>query len=141
MPLTLAEKGKVRYHLGYPQVGEAASIQMGIPATTQTAFLLEYAFDHLMDDAVERVRALLGKLDATEQNLFDSQERLAAAQLGNLVLRSAKARESEGDALEREYIRWARRLAEIFGTTANPYAQRFRNASGASSIPIIQRRR
>ncbi|KKK54507.1 hypothetical protein LCGC14_3083990, partial [marine sediment metagenome] len=41
MPLTEAEKERVRYHLGYLQVSAAASIQLGIPRPLQTVFLLE----------------------------------------------------------------------------------------------------
>jgi hypothetical protein len=132
--LSLQEKSRIRYHLGYPQVQAAASIQIGLPATTQTLFLVEYSMENVLEEAIPQIRSIISVLDSTELNLMAAQERLAAAQLGSMVLRSAKAGESEPDALEREYVRWARRLGDVFGCVPNPFAQRFRSASGARIV-------
>lgn len=133
MPLDAREKERARYHLGYLAVAPAASIQYGIPRPIQTMFLVETALNNLLEEATDRVRRILKILDDTEVRLVECQERLAASALDAL-----KLRENEPDLLEREYVRWALRLADILGCPIYPYSTRFRAFSGtkAGSIPV-----
>ena len=133
MPLDDAEKVRVRKHLGYPQVQAAASVNFGIPKPIQTAFLVEIAMQNLIEGAVAIVRDLLNKMDNIEDKLVDAQDRLAAIQLDSLHLR-----EDETDKLEREYVRWGFRLADVLGVPVYAYSLRYRNATFArgGSIPV-----
>ena len=133
MPLTDSEKERVRYHLGYLGVQPAASIQYGIARPLLTVFLVETALENLIENVVPRVRRILKVMDDVECKLCEAQDRLAAKQLDNLQLR-----DNEPDQLEREYVRWGQRLADVFGVPLYPYSNRYKNAGGtaAGSIPV-----
>jgi hypothetical protein len=133
MPLDAREKERARYHLGYLAVQPAASIQFGIPRPIQTMFLVETALNNVIEEAVDRVRRILKILDDTEARMVEAQDRLAAIALDTL-----KLRENEPDLLEREYCRWAFRLADILGVPTYYYSTKFRSFSGvkAGSIPV-----
>jgi hypothetical protein len=133
MPLNEAEKERVRYHLGYLEVQPAASIQFGIPRPLQTVFLMESAMNNIIENAVDRVRRILRIMDNCEIKLEESQERLAAIQLGDL-----KLRENEPDQLDREYARWGYRLADILGVPVYAYSTRYAHRFGTAtgSIPV-----
>jgi hypothetical protein len=133
VPLTDAEKERARYHLGYLAVQPAASIQYGIPRPLQTVFLLETALNNLIEGAVDRVRRVLKIMDDVEVRLVEAQDRLAASALDSL-----KLRENEPDMLEREYVRWGCRLADILGAPIYPFSMRYKSHLGVrnGSIPV-----
>lgn len=132
MPLSESDKERTRYHLGYLEVQGAASIQFGIPRPLQTVFLLEDAMNNIIANAISRVQRILTVLDGIENKLIESQDRLAAKRLDSLELR-----ENEPDQLEREYVRWGNRLADILGVPIYAYSTRYRAAGNAAgSIPV-----
>lgn len=131
MALTTAERERVRYHLGYLQVQPAAAMTFGLPRPIQTLFIVESAMERILEVAIPRVRRILDVLDKVECRLESAQARLAATQLGDLHLR-----DGEPDLLEREYDRWARRLADIFGVPLYPYAKRFQS-SRAGNVSVV----
>lgn len=122
MPFTVAEKERIRYHLGYMNVGSAASITYGLPKPSQMLFAVDLAMNLILPEGEDRVRRILGVLDCVEDKLIGAEDRLAATQLGDL-----KLRDQEPDLLEKEYKRWASRLADILGVPLYAYATRFRN--------------
>lgn len=130
MALTTQERERVRYHLGYLQVQPAAAMTFGLPRPIQTFFILESAMDRILEVAIPRVRRILDVLDGVECRLERAQARLAASQLGDL-----HTRENEPDLLEREYDRWAYRLADIFGVPLYAYSKRFRS-SAAGNVTV-----
>src|ERR1700735_2645111 len=107
MPLSESDRERVRYHLGYLNVGTAASIQLGIPRPLQTLFLVEMAMDNLLTVGVPRVIRILDILDGVECKLTTAQTRLAATALEDLKLNN-----QECEMLENEYVRWAERLSD-----------------------------
>lgn len=136
MPLSLADRSRARYHLGYMGVSPAPSIQMGIPRAIETAFLIENSFDLLMEDQVPRVVAILDFMDKIEAQEKDGISRLRAEKLDTLTLRA-----DEEDALNREYCKWGYKLAGILGCQPYPFSERYaRNGAGgkgrAGSIPV-----
>lgn len=133
MPLNDAEKERVRYHLGYLEVSVAASLSFGIPVPQQALFLVESAMTRVIEASTNRIRRILQVMDGIEEQLVEAQPRLAAIKLGDLSLR-----ENEPDMLEREYVRWGFRLANILGVPIYPYSERYRTASGirTGSIPV-----
>lgn len=131
MPLTDDEKQRARYHLGYPSLNTLASIQLGVPALTQTNFLVENNLARLMESALPQVRSILKTMDDIELKLIDSQDRLAATQLSDLYLNNNEANQLEG-----EYRRWGYRLSDIVGAPIYPYASRYRMQGGVQNIAI-----
>ena len=136
MPLSQQDRERARYHLGFPEVDPASSYQLGIPTSRPTAFLVEHALGYVMEVAVPRVRNILQILDNTEQAMVCAQDYLAAEQVGDLRLRSAVAGQTHTDLLEREYVRWVERLADVLGCPMYPYASRFRHRGGGGNIPV-----
>lgn len=126
MPLTAAEKQRVRYHLGYPSLTTVASLQFQVPALTQTNFLVENNLNRLLEEAIEQVRSIVKTMDGVELRLIEAQERLAAIQLEDLHLR-----EDEPDKLEQEYRRWGYRLADLIGSPIYPYSMRYQSTSSS----------
>lgn len=133
MPLTLSEKERVRYHLGYTNVQPAASIQFGIPRPIQTMFLVDSAMSNLLEESVDRVRKILNVMDRIEDVLAEGAiERLAAIRLDEMELR-----EDEPDKLDKEYQRWGKRLADLLGAPIYPYSARYQSMlGGVGSIPV-----
>lgn len=141
--LTESEKERCRYHLGYLGTsfgGEtaAASMAFGVPQPIQTVFLLEQAIQSLLTNtfAIERVRQVLCTLDRLEEQLRNASCQLGVESLGELKLRSATAGETYPDLLEREYVRWANRLADILGVPLYPFAKRFQQTTGIRSVAV-----
>lgn len=142
--LTASEQERVRYHLGYLGTsfgGEqaAASLAFGQPQPLQTVFLLEQAIQTLLTNphVVMRVRRILAILDRLEEQLANVACQLSVESVGDVKMRGAKAGETYPDLLEREYRRWAMRLADILGVPIYPYADRFKAGTGAiRSVPV-----
>lgn len=136
--LTAQEKERVRYHLGYMEVSSAPSIQLGIPKPLQTVFLLEDALTLLTNVyAVDRVRCILQTLDQIEGQLRAGTCTLVADKLGELQLHPLRAQgKLFTDSLEKEYRRWAQRLADVMGVPLYPYSQRFRASGPGAVLPV-----
>lgn len=140
-PLTQGEKERIRYHLGYMETSfggnqAAASLSFGIPRPSQTMFLVESAIQELLTNiyAVDRCRSVLQTMDNLEQQIAASACMLAAEQLGEMKLRGATAGETFPDLLEREYVRWGYRLADILGVPVYPYSRRYQGGAGGGAV-------
>ena len=133
MPLSEQDKERARYHLGYLETSPAASLQLGLPRLSQPAFLVENSFALLIELAVPRVVRTLDIMDRIEAQLVDALKRLKATKLEELTLRG-----DEHDSLEKEYVRWGLRLANILGCPVYPYSDRYKGLAGtaAGSIPV-----
>jgi hypothetical protein len=106
---------------------------MGIPTTVQGMFLVDSAVDHLEDSAADRVRNLLAILDGMEQKILKAICTLTVESVGDIRMRGAQQGMTGTDLLEREYRRWAQRLADCLGVPMYPYANRF---GGGINIPV-----
>ena len=124
--LTDDEKARVRYHLGYPLLTTAASVQFGQPALTQTSFMVDNALSRLTEPGLNYVRSMSKTMDDIEVKLIEAQDRLAAERLEDLYLRK-----DEVEALENEYRRWGRRLADTIGAPIYPYSARYQPSGSA----------
>lgn len=131
--LTESEKERVRYHLGYMATTfgseqAAAGIAFGVARPTQTLFLVEQAIQTLLTNAfaIDRVRKILDNLDRIEDQLMCATSTLVAEQVGEIKLRGAEPGRTHPDLLEREYKRWACRLADVLGVPFYPFSTRFR---------------
>ena len=133
--LTDEEKERIRYHLGYMATTygseqAAAGFALGIPRPAQTVFLLENAIQILMTNpyGIDRIRRVLFTLDNIEEQLRAATCVLVAEQIGDI-----KLRDKHPDLLEREYGRWAKRLADILGVPLYPFSSRFKNPNGLNA--------
>ena len=126
------ERARIRAHLGYLNVAPVSAIGLGFPAASQSLFTVEVAMDQLLPGAVSRAQMILAVLDKIECLLVESLERLAAQQVGDVKLRGSNDESTEGDLLEGEYLRWAKRLADLLGVELNRASLRFGAGSGLS---------
>ena len=129
MALSTEDKRRVLYCLGYPLVQPYPSIGLGVPGAVGTIWILERAMELLQesDGGYERVRKILGIMDGIEELLVAAQERRAVTAADTLHLNR-----EEPDQLEREYQRWGRRLADIFGCTPYMNSERYSRGWGKS---------
>lgn len=138
--LTLAERERIRYHLGYLATPFAPSIQLGIPRPVQTMFLVEDAMSLINDKLVcDRLRRLLCQADAIEKQMFQvaCQGQLGVSKLGEMELHPLKAQGAlHTDSLEREYRRWTDRIADILGAPKYAYSTRNQRRGPGTTISV-----
>jgi hypothetical protein len=132
---SLAERARVRYHLGYPSVQSNSNIGLGFVAFTQSLFLVEKSMDNLLDEAVPIVRDHIAQLDTINVQIADSRKRMRATELKDI-----KLREDESTALRREYAYWAKSMADVLGCPINAYSEKFSSGMGLTPIssPVLQ---
>ena len=133
MPMSEADKARARAHLGYMTVIVATSYAFGLPQLTETQFLLEDAMTRVLDTALDRIVMILDTLDKIECRLGGSIDELFARAIDGL-----EPNLEQPDMLEREYVRWASRLADLFGVMPYPFSKRFRNVLGAKQIGNVR---
>ena len=143
MPTTIrlseADRARARYHLGYLNVEPVSSIALGFPSAQQPMFLFERAADRIMPEAMSRILCILNTLDAIEGQMREALCRLKVQQVGEVKIRNTNDEPTEQDLLEKEYLRWAKRLADDFGVPLNPFSERFRGGGGGIppfNIPV-----
>jgi hypothetical protein len=119
MSFSDSEKARIKYFLSYPDWSSTAqSIQLGYPAASQPAFLVDDAFHRLTPSGEVQVRHVLCECEAVERQISTSRKRLEAAEVGNVKLNAG-----EFEALQGQLKFWALRLASTLGVVSNPYSQ------------------
>lgn len=132
MAISDADKERARYHLGYMTVTVASSFAFGIPQVTEVQWMFEDSIGRVMAASEPRVRSILDKLDEIECLMFESTKDLFARRAGDL-----EPNLSQPDDLEREYVRWAKRLADMLGVMPYPFSQRFQSQLvGAGNVSV-----
>lgn len=119
--LSDADIERARYHLGYMDVVVASSFAFAIPQATQPQFLFESSIRRVQPGAEARVVKLLDFLDQIECTLFQASKDLFAKRVDAL-----EANLEQPTDVEREYVRWACRLADIIGVMPYPWSERFK---------------
>lgn len=130
MSFTDEEKARIRHHLGYINVGNAATFALGVPQAVETQFIIENAFNLVLPEAEHEVRRMVAYLDGIEQRMVDDLELLSVDQVGEV-----KVRRDEMDHLRKEYVHWQTSLANVFGITPNPYDKR-PFVKGGLNVPV-----
>jgi hypothetical protein len=126
------EKGAILRHLGYAITSSQPMIALGVPAFSQPSYLVQQAVQFIPSSKIGHIRILLSRLDDTERRIFDAQRRLKADKVGEVTINLGEA-----DALQAEYVRWARWMADELGVPLNIYSYRFRNADGGGvNVPV-----
>ena len=121
------EKARIKHFLSYPDwVALSQSIQLGYPAASQPAFLVDDAFQRLTQGGEESARRDLCECESIERQLSEARRRFKAVKLGNLEMN-----QNETGMLRRELVFWVLRLASDLGVVTNPYsAFEYQNAAG-----------
>ncbi len=122
---TNEERNAVLYHLGYFLADRVTTFALGIPAASQPMFIAEGALGRVPQSAKRWIDRTIGVLEGIEMKLIEAQDYLPADKLGELTIN-----QDNPNALEREYLRWAKRLSDILGAPLNPFSERFRGVLG-----------
>lgn len=134
--LTAEDQERIRYHLGYGETSSGASIMLGMPISGQTSFLLESAISQLVTPfAVRRCKELLCEMERIESEMSAARKSLAASQVGDMQLHPLREKGMlVTDSLEKEYVRFGHRLANLLRVPVYPYAERYRGRR--RSVPV-----
>ncbi len=117
--ITEEEKGRIRYHLGYPDILQNTQIALGFPAAGHTQFILETAMDRVRPSGEPLVRRALNECECIDAQLSQSRrQRLSTAAVDGIVLRGPE----ELAELEDQYNLWCGKLADVLGVTFNPFS-------------------
>ena len=127
--LSLAERARCRWHLGYPSLQAFASIQLGMIAVSQPLFLVERSMDNLLDEAIPIFREHIMRLDEINLQLDEARTRFKAAKVDEITLQA-----DETFMLRREYKMWATSLADLLGCPINAYSEKFNSGFGGAPV-------
>lgn len=139
MAITLSERDRmlVRTYLGYPTTTAQFVLQHGLGRNAGIAsnWLVDAAFQNITPEGVEEVQKILRTLDRIDEILGgDALDRLAASKLGDLVLRTGRAGESEPDLLWKERTRWILRIADLLNVSPHPTSMAVQSSGGNGVI-------
>ena len=126
MSLTQFERARIRYHLGFPNVGYTTVLGLGFPAAGQPAFLLEAAMSSLLPEGESTVRYAIKQADCIEAQLAEARARMKAQTAGEVILRATE----EVANLEEQYTYWTDALVDCFGVNKNPFSKKHQMLSG-----------
>jgi uncharacterized protein YdcH (DUF465 family) len=105
--------------MGYLQVQEASTFVLGVPAATQTQFVIEGAFTKVLPSAEARFRRLLDLMDRVEDQIEDNTENVAVDRVDEIELRK-----DELTQLIKRYKYWQGSLSNLLGVPPNPFDAR-----------------
>lgn len=127
--ITPHERVRIRHHMAFMNVAEAATFVLGSPAAVETSFLIEPAMDKVLVEAVPELRRILGVLDRIEAQKVEDLEVLVVTKVGSIDING-----SEQSALDREYAIWQGKLSNLLGVPANPFD---RSGTGCVNVPVL----
>lgn len=129
--LTVADKARVRRHLGYPQVTQAQGFAVGgVPAPLELTFLIEGAMNKVALESEPYLVTVLDRMDGIEAQMIGDQPNLAAEAIGNIRINL-----KEFGMLIQQYLYWQGQLSNMLAVPPNPFDKRF--ASSGINCPVI----
>lgn len=132
MPLLPEDKARIRYHTGYPNVSEVATLAFGLPVSVETGYLIENMMNVVREEAIPRIRNILDVMDGIEKRMECAATHFSATSLGDITTNL-----KEDDDLERLYCRWAGRLADILRSPLYKGSLRFQKyVFGAAGVNV-----
>ncbi len=134
MALSDEEKARIRAHLGYLNVSAVATFNLGVPAALQTTFMIEGAWDKILQPADVLVRKYLCQLDKIEAQVFEGSDLADVLETGATKVNPERLKELA------KYYRLAQQsLANLFGVIPNPFDLRdwvMTGAGGGLNCPV-----
>lgn len=121
MAFTAEEKEAAKYWASYPDwQALASSIILGFPSGNQTLYLIEQALEpnRLTPQAQNRLRKIICRCEAIEEQMFESTKRMKASKIGDVTLNPR-----EQAMLNDQLMYWITRLVDVLGCYPNPYSQ------------------
>lgn len=119
MAFSAEEKARIKHMLSYPDwVSMAQSIQLGFPAASQPAFLVDDAFGRMTPQAEGSIRADLCECEDIEVQLRSARGRLKASKVGDITLNPMELTQ-----LKQELNYWITRLGDDLGVVPDPYSR------------------
>lgn len=111
-----ADKARIRYHLGYPNVDSTLQSYGGVMFAGQAQFSLDYAMNNVMNTSVALITKNLDILDQIETQMVAALERLQAAKADVVTLNPTEHADLQG-----QYAYWQNRLSMQLSVPVNPY--------------------
>jgi uncharacterized protein YdcH (DUF465 family) len=124
--------------MGYLQVQEASTFVLGVPAATQTQFVIEGAFTKVLPSAEARFRRLLDLMDRVEDQIEDNTENVAVDRVDEIELRK-----DELTQLIKRYKYWQGSLSNLLGVPPNPFDARvglgagYNGGGSGVNVPVL----
>lgn len=125
MALTLEERAKIRYHLGYLNTNVGHALALGLVSASQLLFIVERNMDSLLNEAEFLVRRAVSELDCIEDQLSASRENYATRRVDEVHFDT-----NQEGRLQDQYLQWSDTLADLLGATINPFSKRHRFMRG-----------
>lgn len=133
MPFSTVEKARVRRALGYVNATHGSVLSFGVPIANDFLFVVEDRMDQLIEpEGLELVREDLGRVEATRDQIFEAQERLAAKKIDGI-----ETNPDELKALFDQLKWWSRQLAEGLGVPAHVYSWAGGAGPGGVNVPVV----
>ncbi len=134
MPLTVDEKARVAHHLGFPNLSELSTFQLGIPAATEQNSQLLRAIGAtdgdpglVVESRLPQLRKILCALDRLEGTQLAMADDAAVEQVGNIRLRRP-----DDAGVSGTYDYWLSRLEDYLGVPRNPFSR----ATGGINVRV-----
>jgi hypothetical protein len=129
LPLLEEEKVRIRSHLGFLNVADAATFVLGVPSSVQTQFIIEGAMNRVLESALPLLREFLAHLDRLRGQRMEAGELLDVKRLGDIEIDPDLQKKRD-----REYDGWADELANLLGVMRNPFDKRL--SGRGLSVPV-----
>lgn len=121
-----ATKSRVRTCLGYPQIENPTIMTFGVPSVGEAQWIFERTMEHIYDAyAVDQVKQYVQTMDSIDAQIANATCLVKAKVVGDI-----QPNIDGPEYLEREYVRWGWRLADLLGCTPNPLSVRYGAAGG-----------
>jgi len=129
MPLTDTEKHSIEYHLGWVQ-DEQALLLSGNVVAHQIISLLRHNIQRTAESKVYRVREALCECQKIQDQLKEVRGKFGAVRIGDIEYNAREAVEM----LDYEYLRWTRKLADMYGGHENLYSRERQQLGGGAGM-------
>jgi len=129
MPLTETEKHSIEYHLGWVQDEQVLAMN-GNLVEHQIVSLLRANINNCTETKVYRVREALCECQKIQDQLKDVRGKFGAVRIGDITFDAEKAVQ----LLDAEYLRWTRKLADMFGGHENLYSRERQQLGGGTGM-------
>lgn len=129
MPLTETEKHSIEYHLGWVQDQQVLAMQ-GNVVEHEIISMLRRNVNACTEDKVYRVREALCECQKVQDQIKAARSKFGVQKIGDITYSSREAIELLND----EYLRWTRKLADIFGGHENLYSRERQQLGGGGGM-------
>lgn len=130
--LTEDEKVRIRHAMGYLNVQASSTFVLGIPAAVQTQFMIEGAWDKVLPQAEQLLRALLCRCEEVESEVFGGIDLAQLTAISEIQVNPKRLTE-----LAKHYRIAQEGIANLLGVSPNPFDMRsWLRMGGGMSVPV-----